>query len=308
MSKVKEAEKDNKDRGPIICPGHSRPVPDLSYSCVTADGYFLISSCLDGKAMLREGSTGDWIGTFEGHKGAVWSARMNEQADLVCTAAADCTSKVWNALTGEVVHTFTHKGVVKSAVFSQDGKSVYTGGREKKIRIFDLGRPDAEPGIVGSHGEPVGHIIITSDPNIIMSSADEKDIRVWDVRSRDAVKSLSTPSVVSSMSLTTDKSTLCVTAGREVLFWDPSGFSQLSSYKMSRDVNCVALHPASNKFVTGSKDEMWVRVHDYQTGDELACNKGHHGPVRCLGFNPSGDNYASGSEDGTIRIWDTPQS
>lgn len=34
-----------------------------------------------------------------------------------------------------------------------------------------------------------------------------------------------------------------------------------------------------------------------------ACNKGHHGPVRSLAFAPSFDSYASGSEDGTIRIW-----
>ena len=35
----------------------------------------------------------------------------------------------------------------------------------------------------------------------------------------------------------------------------------------------------------------------------VACNKGHHGPVRSLAFTPSCSNYASGSEDGTIRIW-----
>ncbi|KAG9345656.1 hypothetical protein JZ751_008800 [Albula glossodonta] len=106
---------------PLTCSGHTRPVVDLAFSGITPYGYFLISACKDGKPMLRQGDTGDWIGTFLGHKGAVWGATLNKEATKAATAAADFTAKVWDAVTGDEVLTLAHKHIVKSVTFTQVG-------------------------------------------------------------------------------------------------------------------------------------------------------------------------------------------
>jgi WD40 repeat protein len=77
---------------PLVAPGHTRPITHLSFSPIQEDGTFLlISSCKDGNPMLREW-TGDWIGTFLGHKGAVWCTKLSLDASRAASGSADFTA------------------------------------------------------------------------------------------------------------------------------------------------------------------------------------------------------------------------
>lgn len=52
--------------------------------------------------------------------------------------------KVWDTFTGQCLHSFPHNHIVRTVALSPNCSHLLTGGQEKKVRIFDLGRPDAE--------------------------------------------------------------------------------------------------------------------------------------------------------------------
>ncbi|AQK82365.1 Serine-threonine kinase receptor-associated protein [Zea mays] len=289
---------------PLVCHGHSRPVVDLFYSPVTPDGYFLISASKDTNPMLRNGETGDWIGTFQGHKGAVWSCCLDRNALRAASASADFSAKVWDALTGDELHSFEHKHIVRACAFSEDTHLLLTGGMEKTLRVYDINRPDAAPRELDkSPGSVRTAAWLHSDQTILSSCTDMGGVRLWDVRTGKIVQTLETKASITSAEVSQDGRFITTADGSSVKFWDANHFGLVKSYDMPCNVESASLEPKSgSKFVAGGED-LWVHVFDFFTGEEIACNKGHHGPVHCVRFAPGGESYASGSEDGTIRIW-----
>lgn len=222
---------------PLTCHGHSRPVPHISFSSIVEDDqYYLISACKDNNPMLRDGITGDWIGTFMGHKGAVWQARLSEDANIAATAAADFSAKVWDTHTGECLHTLQHSHIVRAVAFpiQLNPQVLATGGVEKKLRIFDLTRSGSSNGNnnssssptssqdpssangsnsgssgsttsyeigPGVHGGTIKSIVWNKDYNILTTAAEDRKIRWWDLRSRQPVVEYAVEGTIGSCEL-----------------------------------------------------------------------------------------------------------
>jgi serine-threonine kinase receptor-associated protein len=235
----------------------------------------------------------------------VWSCVLDPTATLAATASADFSAKVWDALTGAEKLSFQHGHIVRCAGFADGSTRLATGGMEKLLRVYDLERPDAPPRQLAGAAKGIrGLAWINGDAAILTSQQDTAGLDVWDLRTGDVVRTLATDAPVSSIDLTFDGRHLTTTDGQTVRFWDVASLSEVKSYKVSYPVEAASYCPARGRFVCGGGD-MWVRLHDYSDGSELECNRGHHGPVHTVRFGPEGKEFASGSEDGTIRLWQT---
>ncbi|KPP62085.1 hypothetical protein Z043_119755 [Scleropages formosus] len=272
---------------PLTCSGHTRPVVDLAFSGITPYGYFLISACKDGKPMLRQGDTGDWIGTFLGHKGAVWGATLNKEATKAATAAADFTAKVWDAVTGDETLTLAHKHIVKTVHFTQDSIHLLTGGNDKVLRVFDLSKPEADPQEFTGHTSAIKKALWCNSDKQILSAADDKTVRLWDRNTMEVLKTLSFDVSVSSMEYIPDGEILVITYGKTIAFYNALSLELIKTVDAPASIHSASLHPEKDFFVAGES------------------YKGHFGPVHCVRFSPDGELYASGSEDGTLRLWQT---
>jgi len=268
---------------PISCAGHTRPVVDLNFSGLTPHGYFLISACKDGLPMLRQGDTGDWIGTFEGHKGAVWGAAINKEGTKAATGAADFSAKIWNAESGDEVLSLPHKHIVKSVDFSSDSVKLLTGSNEKLLRIFDLNQPESEPSMYKGHEGNIKSVKFTPDGKYIVSASDDKTVR---------------------LEITRDGSRLVIAHCQKVSFFSTDSWELVKDFETPTPVYAASYLPDRNIFVCGGEDFKMYK-YEYSSGEELEAVKGHFGPVHCVQFSPDGEIYSSGSEDGTLRLWQT---
>ena len=155
-------------------------------------------------------------------------------------------------------------------LFSPDGTILAVGN---KLWDADMWNQIAEIG--GKNSQVVA---FSQDNTIIaieVKNGADRDIHLWDITTPTEPEKLNTIY-------------LPKTFGNRAVTLSPKGNILVEATKFYFDTYCEAI----------------ISLWDVQTGDKLLSLPGHTEPIETLTFSHDGKTLASGSEDGTVLLWD----
>uniref|UniRef100_K3WT70 Eukaryotic translation initiation factor 3 subunit I n=1 Tax=Globisporangium ultimum (strain ATCC 200006 / CBS 805.95 / DAOM BR144) TaxID=431595 RepID=K3WT70_GLOUD len=311
---------------PILLKGHSRSLTMVKYN---REGDLLFTCAKDHSPSVWFSDSGERIGTFDGHSGAVWACDVSYHSEFLLTAAADSSVKLWEVKTGKELFSFPHTGPARSVNFSTGDKyfvSVADKFTDKPAAVFvyeladDIQNQRAEPILTitnhGHEGRITGAYWMPLN-KAIMTTGGDGTVKLFDPKTG---KLLSSHQIhtgeITNVSFNKSK-TLAITSSKDntAKLLDVETLKVLKTYETDRPVNSAAISPIKEHVVLGGGQEaMSVTTTSGRVGkfearffhmvfqEEFGRVKGHFGPINTISFHPDGKSYASGAEDGYVRL------
>lgn len=219
-----------------------------------------------------------------------------------------------------------HIDSVSTVAFSPDGKTLASGSWDDTIILWDISNPSSpfQLAILEGHEGFIKSVAISPDGQTLASGGASGTIILWDVRDPTAPYQIATLdghgilSYVNSVAFSPDGETLASGSDdNTIIFWDIKNLTtpiQLSTLEVGDNVNSVAFSPDGNTLASGSDDDtinfdntiiLW-NISDLTAPSQLVTLEGSGGLVNInsVGFSPSGKTLATGTDDGTIILWD----
>ena len=189
----------------------------LFAAALSADGKLIATGSYDQEIKLWDAATGKEIRTVTGHNGAVFDLAFSPNGKLLASASADRTIKLWDVATGNRLDTFGQPLKEQYAVaFSPDGRRVAAGGVDNRIRVWqlsDTAQEGTNPLLVTrfAHEGAIIELVWSRDGKTLVSSAEDRTVRVWDAATVIEQRSLEAqPDWPTALAIAADNKTLLV--------------------------------------------------------------------------------------------------
>jgi WD40 repeat protein len=259
--------------------------------------------------------------TFGGPSTPVESVAFSPNSKLIVSPHGN-EARIWDAITGAVVHAFGYDHQPTSVAFSPDGKQVVsTISGSKKVSFTDAAS-GAVLYLLDGHSDTVQSVDFSPDGKMVISRSIDRTVRLWSAgtgallwtldcyesdkpyRSVTDIDEMAQRSSgwIRHIAISPDGKLVVAGSFDRTRLWDITTKSVRVLEGYSGKSRTVAFSPDSKLVLSGS-DEKIIRLWDTAAGGLRHTLEGHLGRVSSACFSPDGKIIVSGSFDKTVRLW-----
>jgi WD40 repeat protein/tRNA A-37 threonylcarbamoyl transferase component Bud32 len=284
--------------------GHSNIIIRLAFS---PDSRTLATASHDGSVKLWDTSTGKEIAELQGPPSHVDSLAFSPDGATIASSNEDHGVRLWDVAARRIKLTLRgHEGTVTWVAFSPDGKVLATSSGDRTVRLWDPSS-GIELGRLGTHDNTVHCVRFSPDGKWIATATQDAIVNLYDRQTGQPRFSLNLHVGGPSLSLAFARDSTILAVG----FWE--GQVQFLDIPTGKELRWVQAHkgparavdfdPRSMNLTSAGADHV-VNILDGEHAVLMFTLRGHAGSINAAAWSPDGLRIATGSSDGTAKIWD----
>jgi len=299
--------------------GHTGMINSLAYS---PNGSIIASASSDKTIRLWNSLTGVEIGSITAHTAEVTSVIFSPDGTQLISASADETIRLWNVNDRQELAQLTgHTGAVTSLSFGPDGNQLISGSADQTVRIWDISARQAIRTLTG-HTDVVTSVSFSSSLSSIASGSDDGTIRLWDFNSgRGLIEepiSFHEGLVKDVIFSSDDRWMLSLSENKVFMLTEFSRFGRVSSTRFrftgGNPINSLSISPDNRYASLGSSTQtrggrkfgatLLIDIPRLRQ-EGMFVFKRYIAPTlltHSVAFSNDGEQFVSGSWDGTLRL------
>ena len=250
------------------------------------DGRFVAGGCDAGTVAIWSARDGHLEASWQPHARRTYSVAFTADDRAMLTASEDGTALLTDRTRGvPLIPPLRHGRRVFCAALSPDESLIATASEDRSARLWDA-RTGVERLRLLGHGGPVNWVTFSADGRHVVTASSDATVRVWTVADGRCTGVLTGPTrQVWKASFSPDGARVAaVTADGTTVIWETTHGQAVLTLRGEA--------PATAE----------------QPGDDAAAGgrvlqRGHSDQVWGLAFSSDGRRLATGSWDGTVRLW-----